>query len=233
METAKLTFKELNDRIDAMPDHPSMSLAPTKRTLWGYFIGFGAGFLAMISAKLLPSSAPMLIFISALVVIEIVALAIATLSNRPWKINGIGAERREYAEQLDFDMPHHVELVAGLRKFPKAQLSAMADYASHRHERLKDKLPLMTGSLEKLGMLPVAVALYLQFKDMHWPPQPTWMEIILGFMLVYAYWTSLLLVSLRFRIQLYEVLLRQALDQPEEISSGADQPRNREGAIPA
>jgi hypothetical protein len=180
----------------------------------------------MISAKLLPSSVPMLIFISALVVIEIVALAIATFLNRPWKINGIGAERREYAEQLDFDMPHHVELVVGLRKFPNAQLSAMADYAAHRHERLRDKLPLMTGSFEKLGILPVAVALYLQFKDMHWPPQPSWMEIILGFMLVYGYWTSLLLVGLRFRMQLYEILLRQALDQPEKTGGRVDSLRS-------
>ena len=226
METAKLTFKELNERIDALPDHPGVSLAPNKRTLWGYLIGFGAGFLAMISAKLLPNSLPMLIFISALVVVEIVALVIATISNRPWKINGIGAERREYAEQLDFDMPYHVELVARLREFPNAQLNAMADYAAHRHERLKEKLPLMTGSLEKLGMLPVVVALYLQFKDMHWPPQPTWMEIILGFMLVYGYWTSLLLVGLRFRMQLYEILLRQALDQPEKTGVGVDSLRS-------
>ena len=74
--------------------------------------------------------------------------------------------------------------------------------------------------MEKLGALPVVAALYLQFKDLHWPPHPTWLELILGITLVALYWASLLLVSVRLRAQLFVVLLTEA----SEYASTYDEP---------
>ena len=48
MDSATLTFTALNERIDALPDHQSLAIAPTKRQRWGYAIGFGAGFIGLI-----------------------------------------------------------------------------------------------------------------------------------------------------------------------------------------
>jgi hypothetical protein len=215
MDSATLTFAALNARIDQLPDHESLSIAPTKRQRWGYVIGFGAGFTGLLAIKLQPDSKAVTIFAMVMIIAEIVGLLIALIPRSPWKRPGFASERREYAEQLDFDMRHEEELVAWLRTFPKERLDAMAQYVTQRHEQLKDKLPLVSGGLEKLGALPVAVALYLQFKDLHWPPHPTWLELILGFALVSLYWASLLLASVRFRAQKLGMLLQRAAESAD------------------
>lgn len=216
MDSAKLTFRELNDRIEALPQHPSTSVQVSKRTQWGYLIGFAAWGAGLLLAKLLPHNQIYTVVVTAvMLIVELVAMAVAVIPQRPWRLPGFRQERCEYAEQLDFDMPHHAELIQWLRTFPREQLEAMGEYAAHRHERLKDKLPLLTGSLEKLGALPIVIALYIQFKDLHWPPQPSWAEILLGAVLVLCYWSSLLQVSVRFRVALYETLLRKAADAPD------------------
>lgn len=213
MDSATLTFATLNARIDALPDHESLSVAPSKRQRWGYIIGFGSGFVGLLAAKLFPSSAVALVFTSAMLLVEISALFVAIAPRGPWRqwrLPGFSSERREFAEQLDFDLRHYEQLITWLRSFPKERLVAMAQYASQRHERLKDKHPLLSGGLEKLGALPVAAVLYLQFKDLHWPPHPTWPEFFLSMAIMGLYWGSLLLVGIRFRTQLFASLLTQA-----------------------
>jgi hypothetical protein len=76
---------------------------------------------------------------------------------------------------------------------------------------MKEKLPMLTGSIEKLGALPVVIALCLQFKDTSWPPHPSWVEIFLIFVLAFGYWLSVTQISVRLRLQLYETLLGKAL----------------------
>jgi hypothetical protein len=55
------------------------------------------------------------------------------------------------------------------------------------------------------------VLAYTQFKDMHWPPHPSWVEIFLIVVLVLGYWLSVLQISVRLRFQLYETLLSKTL----------------------
>jgi hypothetical protein len=110
-----------------------------------------------------------------------------------------------------FDLPHHLALVEWLRTFPLDQRETLSKFISYRHERMKERLPMLTGSIEKLGILPIVIALYLQFKDMHWPPHPSWVEIFLIFVLVFGYWLSLTQISVRLRLQLYETLIGKAL----------------------
>jgi hypothetical protein len=229
MDSATLTFSALNERIDALTEHESLSIAPTRQQRWGYIIGFGAGFLGLIVGKVLPSTMPTVIFTAAMLVIEIVALAFALIPRRPWHFPSFASERREFAEQLDFDKRQYDGLIAWLSSFPKERLEAMAEYASKRHEQLKDKYPLVSGGLEKLGALPVVAALYLQFKDLHWPPHPTWPELILGLALVSLYWATLLITSVRFRTQLFYVVLTQAA----KSSSAGDQPNSADEFVRA
>lgn len=213
MESEALTFQALNARIDALPEHSSIRIAPRRRQRLGYLIGFGAGFAGLIGGKLLPATSVAVIYVSVMLLVEVVALITAMLPERPWHLPGFAKERREFADQLDFDMVHHQALIDWLRTYPAEQLEKMAEYAEDRLERLKEKHPLLTGGLEKLGALPVLAALYLQFKNLHWPPQPTWIELVLGMVLVVVYGSSLLLVGVRFRAQAYVTLLRRATQQ--------------------
>jgi hypothetical protein len=115
-------------------------------------------------------------------------------------------------------MPHHLALIDWIRGFPRERLEAMSTFATHRLERFRSKLPLLTGSLEKLGFLPLATALFLQFKDMRWPVHLNWGEIVLIGALMLVYWLSMLQLGLRFRLELYDVLLKKALANLHAVS---------------
>jgi hypothetical protein len=62
MDSATLTFSALNEKIDALPEHESLAIAPSRRQRLGYVIGFGAGFIGLIAAKVLPGAKATLAF---------------------------------------------------------------------------------------------------------------------------------------------------------------------------
>jgi hypothetical protein len=212
MESPKLTFAGLDARIEALPESPSDMAAFPKKAKWGFSAVAAGALFALLCVKLLPSNAMYTVVLASTgVAVEIAGVVIAAISQIPKRWPTFANGRRDFAEQLDFDLPHHLALIEWLRTFPLDQREALSEFISYRHERMKEKLPMLTGSIEKLGALPVVIALYLQFKDMQWPPHPSWVEIFLIFVLVLGYWLSVMQIGVRLRLQLYETLLRKAL----------------------
>jgi hypothetical protein len=213
-ESPKLTLAALNARIDALPDFPKAPTILPMKAKWGFAAATAGALLALLSVKLLPNNATYTAILGLLgVAVEIVGIAVAALSEMPRKWPTFAREQREFAEQLNFDLPHHLALVDWLRSFPRDQCEKLSEFITYRHARMKEKLPMLTGSIEKLGALPIIIALCLQFKDMHWPPHPSWLEVFMIFVLVFGYWLSMLQISVRLRLQLYEILLSKALTQ--------------------
>ena len=211
MESSALTFAALDEKIEALPLHPSFQILSSSKAKWGIAFVALAGMLALILGKILPAKSWVLALVIALMIIEIVGLVLVVIAELPGvKLTPV-AEQREFAEILDFDMPHYDGLIAWLCTFPRERLEAMSAFASHRTQRMQSKLPLLTGNLDKLGALPVFAALIIQFKDMHWPPQPSWSEVILFGALMFVYWLTMLQVGVRLRLELYDVLLKKAL----------------------
>lgn len=214
LESPQLTFAALDAKIDALPKFPEAPTILPMKAGWGFAAAIAGALLALLSVKLLPGNAAYTVILGSLgVAVEIVGVVVAALSQAPKQWPTFASERREFAAELDFDLPGHLELVDWLRTFPLDQREKLSEFISCRHARMKEKLPLLTGGIEKLGALPVVIALYLQFKDMHWPPHPGWLEIGLIFVLVFGYWLSVLQIGVRLRLQLYEMLLSKALTQ--------------------
>lgn len=212
MESPKLTFAALNARIDALPEFPGDAAIFPKKAKWGLAAAAAGALFALLCVKLFPNNAIYTTSLGSLgVVVEFVGVVVAAASQIPKKWPTFANERRDFAERLDFDLPPHLELVDWLRSFPLDQRERLSDFVSYRHARMKERLPMLTGSIERLGALPIVIALYLQFKDMQWPPHPGWMEVFLIFALVLGYWLSVLQISVRLRLQLYETLLSKAL----------------------
>lgn len=211
MESPTLTFAVLDKRIEDLPLHPSYQFTPSRRMGWGSSIGFASGLLGLIIGKTLPNNRWALAAVIVLLIIELSAFFVAFTAQQPGFNLKPSSERREFAEILDFDMPHHEALIGWLRDFPRERLQAMSDFTAFRSERLRGKLPLLTGGLDKLGILPLLAALVIQFKDMHWPPQASWPEVFLFALLMGVYWQSMLQVMVRFRLELYDMLLKKAL----------------------
>jgi hypothetical protein len=211
MESPKLTFAGLDARIEALPESPSDTAAFPKKAKWGLSAAAAGALFGLLCVKLLPSNAMYTVVLAYIgLAVEIAGVVIVAISQIPQRWPTFANERRDFAEQLDFDLPHHLALVKWLRTFPLDQREALSEFISYRHERMREKLPMLTGSIEKLGALPIVVALYLQFKDMHWPPHPSWVEIFLIFVWVLGYWLSVMQIGVRLRLQLYETLLIKA-----------------------
>lgn len=211
MESHGLTFAALEKRIEELPEHPSNQVSPSRRARWGNGIGTAAGLLGLIIGKTMPGNHAVLVATVVLLVVEVAAFVVALTAELPSLNLRPSRERREFAEVLDFDPPHHGELIGWLQGFPRERLETMSAFASHRLDRFRSKLPLLTGGIDKLGMLPIAIALFIQFKDMQWPPHPSWLEVFLFALLMLVYWLSMLQLSLRFRLELYDTLLQKAL----------------------
>ncbi|WP_158883742.1 hypothetical protein [Rhodanobacter sp. L36] len=213
-----LTFAALEAKINAMQQHPYASTDMPKRARWGLAIGFIAAVLCLLAGKFLPAShLSTAIIAGTCLVVELVGLAIGLAAQLPRSWPTFVSERREAAEELDFDLPHHQDLIRWLQGHPRERLEKLSDYASYRLERSRERLPMLTGGIEKLGALPVFIALFIQFKDAQWPPHPSWLEIVLVFALVLSYWMSLLQINVRFRLQSYDMLLKKALKGQLEI----------------
>lgn len=211
MESEQLTFDALERRIEEIPLAPAYRISPSRRVRWGNGIGMVTGLLGVVIGKTFPTSLTTLIAAIVLVVIEIAAFAVAWTADLPTLNLRPSKERREYAETLDYDLPHHLELIAWLRAFPRERLEVLSAFATHRLDRMRSKLPLLTGSMEKLGFLPLAAAIFLQFMGMRQPSHVNLMEIVLIGGLMLAYWICLLQVGVRFRLELYDTLLKMAL----------------------
>jgi hypothetical protein len=213
METT-LTFAALEAKLEEVPQHSYASTDMSKKARWGLAVGFVSAALGLLAGKLLPSNHLSTVIIAAtFLLVELVALGIAMATQLPRSWPTFAGERREAAEALDFDLPHNQELIRWIQNRPRDQLEKLSDYASYRLERLRERLPMLTGGIEKLGALPVFIALYIQFKDAQWPPHPSWIEIVLVFALIFGYWTSLLQTNVRFRLQTYDMLLKKALKE--------------------
>lgn len=220
MEGDPLTFVRLDKRIDAVPAHPSTYLRSTDK--WGFGL-VAVSAMLMLLLGWIPSPPPwMSIVLVVLLTLELIgALLICanlgtTLGLHP------SQERRAFAEQLDFDLPHYLDLIAWLRTFPRERIDILADYTRQRLERLRSRQPLLLGAVDKLGVLPLLGALVIQFHSMSWPPRPNLGETVLVIALVIGYWTGLVTLGLRFRLELYDMLLTQARVRRDE--AGAAKP---------
>src|SRR6185437_246467 len=122
MESSALTFAALEEKIEALPLHPSFQISPSRKAKWGIALVSIAGALALVIV---------------LLIVEIAGLVLVAIAEQPgMKLTPV-AERREFAEVLDFDMPHHDGLIAWLRTFPRERLEAMSAFASHRTLRMQ------------------------------------------------------------------------------------------------
>lgn len=210
METSALTFTVLNEHIEALPE-PSNRITLNRREKWGIALFAIAGTLGLTLAKLLPSEPSTVVLVWALLFVEIIGIVLAISAGVSTLKLTFAHQRREFAEVLDFDMPHHENLIAWLRSFPRERLQAMSDFSGFRVERYRSKMPILTGGMEKLGLLSILAALVVQFKDTHWPPHPNWWQIVLFALLPFFYWLCMLTVTQRLRLELYDMLLKKAL----------------------
>lgn len=121
----------------------------------------------------------------------------------------------KFSRELDHDYDQWRELVVEMRSFPKAELARRLRYLSARKSSLAYRMGLFTGSVQRLGILPLLAILYVQFKDWRFGDWQAFGQVhVLGGLLLWAlflaYLLSWWLVGLGARWDGYEALLIEA-----------------------
>lgn len=181
---------------------------------WGLAIGLMGAAIAMLFGTLLQGTAA-LVFAVAGLVMEVIGLSLTIILpiKREWRDFRFPYPRHAAAMETDFH--HYQAMVAALRAFPLEQRLRRETFMRNLRLNMHERLGLFTGGMEKLGIVPLLLALYLQLKDWRWGDWHALSNIhlaqsLLAFLLLVAYALSWHLTRLRIRVQRYEQLLAEA-----------------------
>lgn len=218
-----LTFAALEQRITAMPDGPS-SVLNTPAWLLPFQVVGTLGIIVGLAPSL------MIQFIEPrqwMVVMAKLGLGM-TLAYLPGIARNTWVVFREFwrwqsklVEQSDHDVLQFRTLRVWLRRFPQEQLKELHHFAAFSQQRLSAKLGLLQGGFDKLGVLPALLALLVLLRSAgdlsldRLSKVPVW-QSVLALMFAITYLISFLAMRMRLRLQLYEMVLSDALDSAGE-----------------
>ena len=187
---------------------------------WSFYIAVAGAAFGMLFGSLLSGTAGLVAAVIGLA-LEVGGLLLALVLQimREWR--QFRHARAEHAEEIERGFLRYQQLVQQVRVFPLQERRRRLHYIHDRRHTMYERLGLFTGGLEKLGVIPVLLALYLQFKDWRWGDwnalgEITLIQAMLAFLLLFSYAMSWHLISLRMRVQAYELLLAEANRQDEE-----------------
>jgi hypothetical protein len=215
-ETIKLTDTSFPSLSSAMAHYAQVTeqsrAGPVER--WSLAIGLiGAG-IGILSGALLDGKTGSYLAVFGLVTELTGFLVSAALTvKREWP--GFRRPYADHAELMEREFNQYQSIVAALRRFPLEQRRRREAFMRDRRTNMHDRLGLFTCSMEKLGFMPVLLALYLQLKDWRlgdWTvlSKITLIQGVLAFTLLFAFAMSWHLIRLRIRVQSYEQLLAEA-----------------------
>jgi hypothetical protein len=215
-----LSFEQLGTRIE--------SLASQREQ--GGFGWAGAALLGAVGMPFLLIAASLFlaedarrtaVWIGVVLQWVIVFAVLATGARRLWR--RYRAAHVQLAASLDADLHLHRALIAWLREFDANSLRELRGYVAMRRRILKSRLGLVIGGFDKFGLLPMVVAIYLQFKDVSVHHLERLPDVSLAGVLLLAlaatlYGVSWWHVRLGSRLEVYEILLGDALGERDEPS---------------
>lgn len=215
----ELSFAALEARIHAMPEGPAGRLDHPR---WAQFCGWltmlfiAVGLTPILLVQWLTPQQWMVDM--ARVGVWCAYVFCAPFAARVLWVIGTGMMhwRRELVMQSDHDRAAFGDLRRWLVEFPRDQLVDHHAFAKIGAERLTAKLPLIVGSVERLGALPLLVALFLLMRSSKelsiasLTAIPGWHAIV-GLGLVLAYAIGVHAVRMRLRLELYQTVLADAL----------------------
>lgn len=179
----------------------------------------GAGLV--IIGKLLPNDwGAWLVLLG--VLLEVGATLVIAMRSAWRERTSFRTAKADFAAELQRDYSDYGQLLQWVLQHPREDLENRLRFLRMRLSAMETRLALMSGSIERLGILPVLAALYLQVRDWNismtqisWT-EVSWPSTLLAFFILAIYAASLLAVRLKLRLGLYEKILQDALALPQE-----------------
>lgn len=212
----ELSFPALNAALDKyMAQNGGTKAGPWER--WSLIMGVAGAGIGMLLGSVLSGTAAAIGALAGLVIEAAgLGLAICLHARRDWR--QFFEARRQHAQEIEESYAQYQLLVQQVRAFPLEQRRLRQRYISDRRTTMHERLGLFTGGVERLGVLPLLVAFYLQFKDWRWGDWNAFANItlvqgMLAFWILVAYALSWYAIHLRARVQAYDLLLSEANTQ--------------------
>lgn len=209
----ELSFPALNAALDDyLARTGGTKASPWER--WSLIIGVAGAALGMLLGSVLSGRAGVIAALSGLT-LEVLGLGTAILLQIHRDRRQFLEARLQHAREIEEGYTQYQQLVQQVRAFPLEQRRLRLRYIRDRRATMHERLDLFAGGMERLGVLPLLVALYLQFKDWRWGNWNTFASItlvqgLLAFAIFLSYALSWHLINLRIRVQAYELLLAEA-----------------------
>lgn len=119
--------------------------------------------------------------------------------------------RKFTIEQMDHDRSVFGEIAHWLAQHPKSVVADHLRFAQYMQATLQAKLGFLAGSIDKLGILPAAVAVILALQNWSGTRQiPLWLAMA-GLFLLLFWLVGVLAAAMRLRVRVYESLLGEAM----------------------
>lgn len=211
----ELTYAWLHRRVQAFVS--SNSRPPASRLERGSFwVGMGMAGIGLLVANLAQPTLVVLWTIRTCLVLEVVGLTISIALTVRRHLPEFRRPRESHADEMDADYIKWQRLVQEVRGFPREQREARLRYVSELRQRMTERMGLMYGGLQRLGVFPVLIALYLQFRDWRWGDWAGAFDVnlfagLLIWSMLLLYGMGWLLVSMRGRLDSYVSLLEESL----------------------
>lgn len=215
----ELSFPALNAALDDYLARTGGTKAgPWER--WSLIVGIAGAGVGMLLGSVLPGKAGVVAALSGLT-LEVLGLGTGFLLQMHRDRHQFLEARLQHAREIEKGYTQYQQLVQQVRAFPLEQRRLRLRYIRDRRATMHERLGLFTGGMERLGVLPLLVALYLQFKDWRWGnwnafANITFAQGALAFWILVAYALSWYMIHLRIRVQAYELLLAEANAQDGE-----------------
>jgi hypothetical protein len=205
------SFTEFNRRIDQLPDFEDQKKPTSRLEKHAWWVA-GVGFLIGMAFTHLPLPPKVQIIGGATaLLVEVICIAIQVWFTVRYDVPGIVSPKRDFAYQLDFDLEHHYKLLAWLEQMPTALLSRYRDFTKYRRARMEQKLPLLIGNVQMLGVLPLAVAIFLQIRDFNKSHHIGLVEGLASLLLAFFYFLCWSTAVVKQRLDAMDMLLEEAM----------------------
>lgn len=214
MDEGTLSYTELERRIRALPDGPAKVLDTPGWLMLPNIIGTVGMVLGLLPSLLILFIEPK----TWMVLVARTGVWMAYLGYAPGFIRSVYVValsmwrwRTDQVMQLDHDLEQLRSLHTWLRRHPSNVVAEHLRFVQMAQTRMTAKLGWLAGGLDKLGILPLLVALAIQLKVYaDWENVPNW-QLFLGLFAAVTYLIAFVGSMMRLRLQLYEAVLQEAL----------------------
>jgi hypothetical protein len=216
MDASAFSFALLDEKVSKYVKDADVDERPGKLERWSMGVGWIFTGVGLVVSKV-SSGKLALVLVSGAFVVELISFAVVAVCVVRRELRSFRRPHAEFSRELDQAYGYYRELVDSLSQVPVVELQRRLRYLKARKATLAYRTGLVAGGLERLGVLPILVALYAQFKDWEFGNWASlWAHVhLVGGLLIWAmllaYLVSWQAIRLRSRLDIYEALLDEAL----------------------